>query len=167
VRYRVQPGDTLCLLSQRFGVSLDDILAANSLTDPDMIMVGQEIIIPQTGLPDPRIDTEKIIQLRGVTIHDDAGLQALGDDAEADFRLMPSENDNPWVRVFVSFHCRLHYHVSAIDIVIKENNVICLYFLPESATNSPSLETMANEIFIGRESVGDPLEKKALVILLE
>ena len=47
---------------------------------------------------------------------------------EADFRLTPRENDNPWVRVFVAPSCRLHYHVRSIDLLIRENNMVYLSF---------------------------------------
>ena len=43
--YTVQMGDTLFSLANRFGVSLDDLKAANGLTSDD-IQVGQQLIIP-------------------------------------------------------------------------------------------------------------------------
>jgi len=43
----VQPGDTLSGIAARVGVTLDQLLAANpSVTDPDLIIVGQIITIP-------------------------------------------------------------------------------------------------------------------------
>lgn len=49
--YTVQPGDTLFLLSRRFGVSIQQILNVNpQITNPDLIFVGQVICIP-TGVP--------------------------------------------------------------------------------------------------------------------
>ncbi|WHE07586.1 LysM peptidoglycan-binding domain-containing protein [Thermoanaerobacterium thermosaccharolyticum] len=44
--YVVQPGDTLWSISNRFGISLDEILRANYFADPNMIYPGQTIIIP-------------------------------------------------------------------------------------------------------------------------
>ncbi len=46
IHYVVQPGDTLFLIAQRFGVPLDALIAANGITNPDRIEVGQVIIIP-------------------------------------------------------------------------------------------------------------------------
>jgi len=46
-RYIVQKGDTLWRLSQRFGVSLDALIKANNLSNPDVLHVGQELIIPR------------------------------------------------------------------------------------------------------------------------
>ncbi|MBS3970104.1 MAG: L,D-transpeptidase family protein [Clostridia bacterium] len=45
-RYIVQRGDTLWRLSQRFGVSLDALIKANNLSNPNVLHVGQELIIP-------------------------------------------------------------------------------------------------------------------------
>jgi len=52
-QYRVQPGDTLGLIANRFGVSVDAIAEASGLTDINLISVGQELVIPP---PDP-VDT--------------------------------------------------------------------------------------------------------------
>ncbi|HHU29091.1 MAG: SafA/ExsA family spore coat assembly protein [Bacillota bacterium] len=46
--YIVQKGDTLFKIAQRFGVSLDALIAANpEITDPDKIFPGQKILIPR------------------------------------------------------------------------------------------------------------------------
>jgi LysM repeat protein len=42
----VQPGETLFLITQRYGVPLDQVIAANGIANPDRIEVGQVIIIP-------------------------------------------------------------------------------------------------------------------------
>jgi spore coat assembly protein SafA len=45
--YTAVAGDTLFLIAQRFGVSLDALIAANpQITDPNVIQVGQRICIP-------------------------------------------------------------------------------------------------------------------------
>ncbi len=44
--YVVQPGDTLSGLAQDFGTTIEDIMAANGITDPDALQVGQTLIIP-------------------------------------------------------------------------------------------------------------------------
>jgi LysM repeat protein len=44
--YTVQLGDTLGAIAKEFGVTAEAIILANSLTDPDVLMVGQELKIP-------------------------------------------------------------------------------------------------------------------------
>lgn len=46
--HTVQPGDTLFRISQRYGVSLDLIVRANNLADPNQILAGSQLIIPQS-----------------------------------------------------------------------------------------------------------------------
>jgi LysM repeat protein len=47
VSYTVQPGDTLWQISETFGVEVSDISRANQLTNPDLILPGQVLAIPQ------------------------------------------------------------------------------------------------------------------------
>jgi LysM repeat protein len=51
VRYIVQPGDTLLSIAARYNVSVEDIMTANGLSNPNALAVGQELIIPVGGLP--------------------------------------------------------------------------------------------------------------------
>lgn len=46
LEYIVQPGDTLMSIAQRFDVTMDEIIEANDLTNPDRLDVGQVLIIP-------------------------------------------------------------------------------------------------------------------------
>jgi LysM repeat protein len=48
--YTVQVGDTLTSIAQRYGVTVDAIIQANGLTNPDSVLVGTVLIIP---LPAP------------------------------------------------------------------------------------------------------------------
>jgi LysM repeat protein len=54
--YVVQPGDTLGTLAEEFGTTVDEILVANGLTDPNDIQEGQELIIPSL-LATPQVET--------------------------------------------------------------------------------------------------------------
>jgi LasA protease len=44
--YSVKAGDTLGLIAQRYGVSLEALIAANDLINPNLLKVGQDLIIP-------------------------------------------------------------------------------------------------------------------------
>lgn len=60
--YTVQPGDWIYALARQFGVTPEQILAANNLSDPDQLQPGQEICIPgsaaETETPTPTATTE-------------------------------------------------------------------------------------------------------------
>jgi LysM repeat protein len=45
-RYVVREGDTLSGIAARFGVSEQAILDANPRSDPNRLLVGEEIMIP-------------------------------------------------------------------------------------------------------------------------
>ncbi len=44
--YTVQPGDTLALIAQRFGLGVEAVQQANALTNPNLLTVGQTLLIP-------------------------------------------------------------------------------------------------------------------------
>jgi LysM repeat protein len=44
--YVVQQGDTLGGLAEDFGTTVEDLMAANGLTDPNAIQAGQTLLIP-------------------------------------------------------------------------------------------------------------------------
>lgn len=48
--YVVASGDTLVTISQRFGVSVAALAAANGLANPNLIRIGQRLVIPPTGV---------------------------------------------------------------------------------------------------------------------
>jgi len=45
--YVVQPGDTLYSIAVRFGVSLDALIRANDIQDPNDLQAGQVLVIPR------------------------------------------------------------------------------------------------------------------------
>jgi len=49
VRYVVQAGDTLTKLAKRYGVTIKDLVALNSIKNPDLIYVGQVLLIPASA----------------------------------------------------------------------------------------------------------------------
>jgi LysM repeat protein len=46
VGYTVQKGDTLALIAKKTGAKQQEIVAANKISDPSLIKVGQTLIIP-------------------------------------------------------------------------------------------------------------------------
>ena len=53
VEYTVQAGDTMGAIAQAYGISIGDLMAANGLTDPNMLHVGQTLVIPVDSPPTP------------------------------------------------------------------------------------------------------------------
>jgi len=45
--YTVEEGDTMISIAQKLGIDLDTLIAANELDDPDLIVVGKELLIPE------------------------------------------------------------------------------------------------------------------------
>lgn len=49
----VERGQELGLIAQMYGVSVNDVIALNDLDDPNLLYVGQELIIPAAGMYTP------------------------------------------------------------------------------------------------------------------
>jgi N-acetylmuramoyl-L-alanine amidase len=49
--HQVRPGETVSGLAARFAVGVDDLVAANDLTDPDRIVAGTTLVVPAAGGP--------------------------------------------------------------------------------------------------------------------
>ncbi len=45
--YTVEAGDTLSAIARRYGVTVEEIMSANGLTDPNRIYVGDQLVIPR------------------------------------------------------------------------------------------------------------------------
>jgi LysM repeat protein len=58
--YVVKAGDSLSAIAFEYGLSVEELMAANGLTDPDVLFVGQKLTIPVPGsvvLPTPTAAT--------------------------------------------------------------------------------------------------------------
>jgi spore germination protein len=42
----IQSGESLTAIAQQYGVSAEEIISFNNISNPDAIYVGQELIIP-------------------------------------------------------------------------------------------------------------------------
>ena len=49
-QYQVQVGDTLGIIAQRYGISIDTLMQANNISDPNFLEVGMTLNVPA---PDP------------------------------------------------------------------------------------------------------------------
>jgi uncharacterized protein YvpB/LysM repeat protein len=56
--YYVADGDTIESVAANFGVSVSSIVDLNGLVDPDLLNVGQRLLIPGTGDEDPGYDLD-------------------------------------------------------------------------------------------------------------
>ena len=54
-RHTVEPGESLGSIATRFGVTIDSLMLANNLTDPNAVEAGTRIVIPNpdTLVPPP------------------------------------------------------------------------------------------------------------------
>jgi LysM repeat protein len=63
--YVVRRGDTLNRIASRFGLTIGQLLAANpSITDPNLIAVGQVLVIPPPNAPDVGPDAADMADVR-------------------------------------------------------------------------------------------------------
>ncbi len=51
--YTVQPGDNLWAISQKYGLTVQDLVKANNIRDPNRLSVGQKLRIPPKPTPTP------------------------------------------------------------------------------------------------------------------
>jgi murein DD-endopeptidase MepM/ murein hydrolase activator NlpD len=58
--YIIQSGDTLSSIADRFNVSLNDLMSANNITDPNTIQAGEPLIIPGLEGVTGTLDSEVI-----------------------------------------------------------------------------------------------------------
>ncbi|SVB32925.1 uncharacterized protein METZ01_LOCUS185779, partial [marine metagenome] len=73
VRVTVRAGDSLSLLSLKYGVSVSAIMVANGITNPDLLYMGQELVIPGLG---PSAATTSVV----VTVEWGDSLSAIATD---------------------------------------------------------------------------------------
>jgi LysM repeat protein len=52
-QHKVQPGESLSLIAQRYGVSTQNLIAINGISDPNTVVVGQTLQLRGTPKPKP------------------------------------------------------------------------------------------------------------------
>jgi len=83
--YTVKQGDQLYLIAQELygsGLNMSDIMQANNITNPDLIEVGQKLIIPDVKPKFPTVGTitESAAKTEKVTNEEDRYVVKTGDD---------------------------------------------------------------------------------------
>jgi LysM repeat protein len=72
--HTVEPGDTVRSIADSYGVSSETVLAANSLDDPDLLRIGQDVLVPSLN---GALHTVR----SGETLHDIADAYGVSSDA--------------------------------------------------------------------------------------
>ncbi len=78
--YTVQSGDTLAVIADRFGVSLDALIARNGIQDRNLISVGQVLLIPTAADALNSVPTIRVLAQPGDTLVDVA--RRFGEDPQ-------------------------------------------------------------------------------------
>ncbi len=71
INYVIQKGDSLGSISSRFGVKLSTLVELNNISRPDLIRVGQKIIIPLKGTsvkPNPLLSSTTLSALNKIRV---------------------------------------------------------------------------------------------------
>ncbi|MDI6605350.1 MAG: LysM peptidoglycan-binding domain-containing protein [Thermoanaerobacteraceae bacterium] len=76
--YVVRPGDTLWDIANRYGVSLDALIKANYIVNPNLIYPGQTIIIPCPSAPPVEYPTLKLGDTGPFVVNLQSRLKSLG-----------------------------------------------------------------------------------------
>lgn len=65
-KYIVKEGDTLRKLAKRFGKTVEEFASANSIQDPNLIKVGQELVIPGQTFVSTQNQTSPVLQNQNI-----------------------------------------------------------------------------------------------------
>lgn len=71
--YIVKPGDTLGRIADEYQTTVDEIMASNNLSDPNLIEVGQQLIIPSLVGPTPTVPIEESAPVSPLAVTAESG----------------------------------------------------------------------------------------------
>jgi LysM repeat protein len=88
--YTVQKGDNLSLIAHKFGISFEELKAANGITDPSSLTVGTVLTLPKGSaeLPSDKMNAF-INSLNDKDSEDEVHEAPVGRDAEGHIILQP------------------------------------------------------------------------------
>ncbi len=87
--YTVQAGDSLLGIATRYNITVDQIMQANGLTNPDFVFSGQRLVIPVPGNAAGGEPTPTAVVIQGVEISAIEG----GGDLNAESVLVVNDSD--------------------------------------------------------------------------
>ncbi len=93
--YKVQSGDYVGKIAQKYGLKTSDILEANNLTPKSMIQVGQILIIPGNPNATVSVNVEKTPEQTQPSASTDADLTGFLDDSNTETTPEPTVNTPP------------------------------------------------------------------------
>lgn len=73
----IQSGDCLNSISRRYGVSVDDLVSLNGISNPDLIYAGYELLIPQTSNSSATYTVQSGDTLSKIALHNSTSVEAL------------------------------------------------------------------------------------------
>ncbi|MGA0894374.1 MAG: LysM peptidoglycan-binding domain-containing protein [Ilumatobacteraceae bacterium] len=53
VKHTVQPGETLFIIADAYGVTMDELIEINEIKNPDYIQAGEVLLVPSSGTVSP------------------------------------------------------------------------------------------------------------------
>lgn len=178
--YVVQEGDSLSEIAGRFNVSLDAIMEANGIANPDSLRQGQTLVIPGRltstetpgigGPPTPTISSQVVYQAPALLGPPD-GREFRREEAESPVLLnwlsVGLLGDDEWYSVLVNFAATEEGHKTEISELTKANSyLVPLEYRPPADAEShlvewrvavvrlveSDVEDSPNVIRIGRQS---------------
>ncbi len=87
--YIVQAGDSLLAIATRYNITVDQIMQANGLTNPDFVFSGQRLVIPVSSSANSASPTPTPVVIEGVEIASVDG----GGDLDAESVLVVNDSD--------------------------------------------------------------------------
>ena len=150
--YVVQSGDTLSSIANTFGITVDDLLSVNDISDPNAISLGTELSVPGLEGIKGKLDTPTILigeNLNNLTIKYGLTLDQLiklnritsRNEIVAGVSLIAPEIDTENTHGFSTFE----FDETVIDIAVKENNNPWSYLL--NTTNRTSSELIPGDLY--------------------